>query len=283
MEWDAAHACGAAPPGEDDALDFGLPLVLPALRPQAAGALQALSAARDPAGRRDAAQSRPRGEVFRRHAGRRDWTNTNARSLAAQPQVRVALRGHLQFPEQDVPGRNAPGCLRDDRALLIAPASRSSRPDRMSRTPRSLSAGRRGCRPDRRRAVLAARAPAAARLASPMPLAPSSPRDCTASPPCAPGEAVRRERRDGFCPSAHYEGFAAWDLVDMERYRSMWLNAHGYFSLNMAASRGCSFRCAWCAKPIWGNHYLQRSAQRRRGGDGLSEAHLRARPHLVCR
>jgi anaerobic magnesium-protoporphyrin IX monomethyl ester cyclase len=52
----------------------------------------------------------------------------------------------------------------------------------------------------------------------------------------------------------------AWDLVDMDRYRSAWLKAHGYFSLNMAASRGCSFRCAWCAKPIWGNQYLQRSA-----------------------
>jgi anaerobic magnesium-protoporphyrin IX monomethyl ester cyclase len=55
-------------------------------------------------------------------------------------------------------------------------------------------------------------------------------------------------------------GLAAWDLVDMERYRAMWLKAHGYFSLNMAASRGCSFRCAWCAKPIWGNQYLQRKA-----------------------
>jgi len=28
----------------------------------------------------------------------------------------------------------------------------------------------------------------------------------------------------------------------------------------MAASRGCSFRCTWCAKPIWGNQYLQRPA-----------------------
>jgi anaerobic magnesium-protoporphyrin IX monomethyl ester cyclase len=55
-------------------------------------------------------------------------------------------------------------------------------------------------------------------------------------------------------------GLAAWDLVDMERYRAMWMKAHGYFSLNMAASRGCSFRCAWCAKPIWGNQYLQRNA-----------------------
>jgi len=52
---------------------------------------------------------------------------------------------------------------------------------------------------------------------------------------------------------------AAWDLVDMDRYRDAWLAAHGYFSLNLAASRGCSFRCAWCSKPIWGNHYLQRS------------------------
>jgi anaerobic magnesium-protoporphyrin IX monomethyl ester cyclase len=52
----------------------------------------------------------------------------------------------------------------------------------------------------------------------------------------------------------------AWDLVNMERYRAVWREAHGFFSLNMASSKGCSFRCAWCAKPIWGNQYLQRSA-----------------------
>jgi anaerobic magnesium-protoporphyrin IX monomethyl ester cyclase len=62
-------------------------------------------------------------------------------------------------------------------------------------------------------------------------------------------------------PTAAQEGeFAAWDLLDMDRYRSVWRAAHGYFSLNMAASRGCSFRCSWCAKPIWGNQYLQRKA-----------------------
>ena len=54
-------------------------------------------------------------------------------------------------------------------------------------------------------------------------------------------------------------GLAAWDLVDMDRYRAVWTKAHGYFSLNMAASRGCSFRCTWCSKPIWGNQYLQRN------------------------
>ena len=60
-------------------------------------------------------------------------------------------------------------------------------------------------------------------------------------------------------PLAQAAGLAAWDLVDMNRYRDVWMRAHGYFSLNMAASRGCSFRCNWCAKPIWGNHYLQRT------------------------
>jgi anaerobic magnesium-protoporphyrin IX monomethyl ester cyclase len=53
----------------------------------------------------------------------------------------------------------------------------------------------------------------------------------------------------------------AWDLLDIDRYRRMWRERHGYFSLNMAASRGCPFRCTWCAKPIWGNHYKQRSAE----------------------
>ncbi len=52
----------------------------------------------------------------------------------------------------------------------------------------------------------------------------------------------------------------SWDLIDIEKYRRTWRRAHGYFSLNMAASRGCSFRCNWCAKPIWGNQYLQRPA-----------------------
>jgi anaerobic magnesium-protoporphyrin IX monomethyl ester cyclase len=51
----------------------------------------------------------------------------------------------------------------------------------------------------------------------------------------------------------------AWDLVDVEKYRRVWRQAHGRFSLNMAASRGCSFRCNWCAKPIWGNQYVQRT------------------------
>jgi anaerobic magnesium-protoporphyrin IX monomethyl ester cyclase len=51
----------------------------------------------------------------------------------------------------------------------------------------------------------------------------------------------------------------AWDLVDMDRYRREWMSAHGYFSLNVASSRGCPYRCNWCAKPVYGNSYHARS------------------------
>ncbi len=53
--------------------------------------------------------------------------------------------------------------------------------------------------------------------------------------------------------------FPAWDLVDMKRYRSMWLHRYGYFSINLATTRGCPFRCTWCAKPIYGYRYNSHS------------------------
>jgi radical SAM superfamily enzyme YgiQ (UPF0313 family) len=51
----------------------------------------------------------------------------------------------------------------------------------------------------------------------------------------------------------------AWDLVDIERYRSVWKKRHGYFSVNMVTTRGCPFHCNWCAKPIYGQVYNSRS------------------------
>ncbi|MBS1979133.1 MAG: B12-binding domain-containing radical SAM protein [Bacteroidetes bacterium] len=51
----------------------------------------------------------------------------------------------------------------------------------------------------------------------------------------------------------------AWDLVKMEDYRNIWMKAHGYFSLNVATTRGCPYKCNWCAKPIYGNRYNSRS------------------------
>lgn len=55
--------------------------------------------------------------------------------------------------------------------------------------------------------------------------------------------------------------FPAWDLVDIDRYREIWTNRHGRFSLNMVTSRGCPFHCNWCAKPIWGQRYNVRSPE----------------------
>lgn len=52
----------------------------------------------------------------------------------------------------------------------------------------------------------------------------------------------------------------AWDLVTIKSYQEAW-SVHGYFSINLATTRGCPFKCNWCAKPIYGNRYNSRSAE----------------------
>lgn len=55
---------------------------------------------------------------------------------------------------------------------------------------------------------------------------------------------------------------AAWDLMDVTKYRAAWKGAHGRFSINLVSSRGCPFRCNWCAKPVFGSNYRHRSPER---------------------
>ena len=50
-------------------------------------------------------------------------------------------------------------------------------------------------------------------------------------------------------------------LIDTAPYRSAWRDAHGYFSMNAVASRGCPYRCNWCAKPISGDRFHVRTAE----------------------
>ncbi len=82
------------------------------------------------------------------------------------------------------------------------------------------------------------------------------------------GCAFRDGERTGFAPPrAPLEDLdqlplAAWDLVDTDRYRRAWNQAHGYFSLNLVSSRGCPYRCNWCAKPLYGDHYRHYSPDR---------------------
>jgi anaerobic magnesium-protoporphyrin IX monomethyl ester cyclase len=64
-------------------------------------------------------------------------------------------------------------------------------------------------------------------------------------------------------PARQFTGFPgpARDLIDLSKYREKWMAAHGTFSLNLIASRGCPFRCNWCAKPIFGDSFHVRSAE----------------------
>jgi anaerobic magnesium-protoporphyrin IX monomethyl ester cyclase len=55
--------------------------------------------------------------------------------------------------------------------------------------------------------------------------------------------------------------YPAWDLVNMEPYRKLWVKHTGHFSVNMGTTRGCPYKCNWCAKPIYGNRYNSRSPQ----------------------
>jgi anaerobic magnesium-protoporphyrin IX monomethyl ester cyclase len=55
--------------------------------------------------------------------------------------------------------------------------------------------------------------------------------------------------------------FPAWDLVDVPRYKKIWLERHGYYAMNMVTTRGCPYHCNWCAKPIWGQRYNSRSPE----------------------
>lgn len=52
----------------------------------------------------------------------------------------------------------------------------------------------------------------------------------------------------------------AWDLIDITPYKQAW-EKHGYFSINLATTRGCPYKCNWCAKPIYGQRYNSRSPQ----------------------
>lgn len=51
----------------------------------------------------------------------------------------------------------------------------------------------------------------------------------------------------------------AWDLVDMNSYKVIWAGSQQQFTLNIATTRGCPYKCNWCAKPIYGNRYNSHS------------------------
>jgi anaerobic magnesium-protoporphyrin IX monomethyl ester cyclase len=52
--------------------------------------------------------------------------------------------------------------------------------------------------------------------------------------------------------------YPAWEELNIAPYQEAW-KKHGYFSINIATTRGCPFKCNWCAKPIYGNRYNSHS------------------------
>jgi len=53
--------------------------------------------------------------------------------------------------------------------------------------------------------------------------------------------------------------FPDYSFVDIENYRKIWIENHGYYSLNISTTRGCPYKCNWCAKPLYGKIYNSRS------------------------
>jgi radical SAM superfamily enzyme YgiQ (UPF0313 family) len=72
------------------------------------------------------------------------------------------------------------------------------------------------------------------------------------------GNLTRGPQRLAKNPAWAELSFPARDLIDLEPYRQAWVEAHGYFSVNMVSSRGCPYHCNWCAKPISGNEFQLR-------------------------
>lgn len=53
----------------------------------------------------------------------------------------------------------------------------------------------------------------------------------------------------------------AWDLIDIGSYKNIWKQSGQKFTLNIATTRGCPYKCNWCAKPIYGNRYNAHSPE----------------------
>lgn len=73
--------------------------------------------------------------------------------------------------------------------------------------------------------------------------------------------AARKTASRPFIKSLDELPLPAWDLVDVEQYRALWRDRRGFYSMNIATTRGCPYHCNWCAKPIYGQRYATRSPQ----------------------
>jgi anaerobic magnesium-protoporphyrin IX monomethyl ester cyclase len=53
--------------------------------------------------------------------------------------------------------------------------------------------------------------------------------------------------------------FPDWKAIYIDRYLDLWHKKNGYTSLQILASRGCPFGCAWCSRAVFGRTVRRRS------------------------
>ena len=46
-----------------------------------------------------------------------------------------------------------------------------------------------------------------------------------------------------------------YSFINVDEYQNIWLKNHKYFSMNISTTRGCPYKCNWCAKPLYGQTY----------------------------
>jgi anaerobic magnesium-protoporphyrin IX monomethyl ester cyclase len=54
--------------------------------------------------------------------------------------------------------------------------------------------------------------------------------------------------------------FPARDLHENDRYQAYWKRTFGHRCAPLLTTRGCPYRCDFCARPVFGNRYRERSA-----------------------
>ncbi|WP_299136663.1 radical SAM protein [uncultured Tenacibaculum sp.] len=74
------------------------------------------------------------------------------------------------------------------------------------------------------------------------------------------GEVVKNSKRPVYKDLDSFP-IPAWDLINIEAYKKIWKDGGREFTLNLATTRGCPFKCNWCAKPIYGNRYNSHSPE----------------------
>ena len=76
------------------------------------------------------------------------------------------------------------------------------------------------------------------------------------------GEEVRKTQKRPVLTELDNLPNPAWDLIDIDSYKSIWQSNRKVPYFNIATTRGCPYKCNWCAKPIYGNRYNTRSVER---------------------